>query len=99
MWIGAWGVGSEVQVWPSLDHSWFMFGSYLVQRWFKFLSLIRIYIDASSTFVEGGFRLRSSSAEMWLMFGSTLDHGRFDFGPAFPDPTSTRMWTNLAPQL
>ena len=80
------GVGSEVQAWPSLDHCWFMFGTCLVQRWFKLLTSFRIHIDVWSTFVEGGFRLCSSSAETWLMFGSMLDHVRFDFGPAFADP-------------
>ena len=88
------GVGSEVQVWPSLVHCWFTFGSYLVQMWFKLLSLIRIHINVWSTFVKGRFRFRSSSAEIWLTFGSMLDHVWFNFGPALADTTSTRIRTN-----
>ena len=93
------GVGSEVQVWPSLVHCWFTFGSYLVQMWFKSLSLIRVYINVWFTFVTGRFRFRSSSAEMWLTFGSMLDHVWFNIGPALADTTSTRIWTNREPQL
>ena len=93
------GVGSEVQVWPSLVHWWFVFGSCLVQMWFKLLSLIQIRINVWSTCVKGRFRFRSSSAEMWLTFGSMLDHGWFNFGTALVDSTSTQIWTNREPQL
>ncbi len=95
----SYGVGSEIQVWPSFVHGWFMFGSYLVQMWFKSLSLIRVYINGWSTFVTSRFRFRSSSADVWLKFGSMMDHVWFNVGPALADTTSTRIWTNREPQL
>ena len=67
--------------------------------WFKLPSLIRIHINVWSTFVKGRFRFRSSSAEMWLTFGSLLDHVWFNVGPALADTTSTRMRSNREPPM